>query len=195
MHWRRKWQPTPVFLPGESQGQRSLVGCHLWGHRCDLAAAAAVHEVAKSRTWLSNWTELNWTPTIHQIEEINHLMPMSTKPPELPVLRNSSCSPVHSLVRPAVLQPPFLIVSISMIAASMATAHLLPQPQPSYLLAVVLGIFALSLIQVTKTCLHQTEDTDQMWGARRMRKAGSGEMLIVVRVAGGIVEERVKMPL
>ena len=31
MHWRRKWQPTPMFLPGESQGQRSLVGCHLWG--------------------------------------------------------------------------------------------------------------------------------------------------------------------
>ena len=25
MHWRRKWQPTPVFLPGESQGQESLV--------------------------------------------------------------------------------------------------------------------------------------------------------------------------
>ena len=31
MHWRRKWQPTPVFLPGESQGQESLVGCRLWG--------------------------------------------------------------------------------------------------------------------------------------------------------------------
>ena len=31
MHWRRKWQPTPQFLPGESQGQGSLVGCHLWG--------------------------------------------------------------------------------------------------------------------------------------------------------------------
>ena len=33
MHWRRKWQwqPTPVFFPGESQGRRSLVGCHLWG--------------------------------------------------------------------------------------------------------------------------------------------------------------------
>ena len=30
-HWRRKWQPTPVFLPGESQGQGSLVGCHLCG--------------------------------------------------------------------------------------------------------------------------------------------------------------------
>ena len=31
MHWRRKWQPTPVFLPGESQGRGILVGCHLWG--------------------------------------------------------------------------------------------------------------------------------------------------------------------
>ena len=30
--WRRKWQPTPVFLPGESQGWGSLVGCRLWGH-------------------------------------------------------------------------------------------------------------------------------------------------------------------
>ena len=32
MHWRRKWQPTPVFLPRESQGWGSLVGCRLWGH-------------------------------------------------------------------------------------------------------------------------------------------------------------------
>ena len=31
MHWRRKWQPTPVFLPGGSQGRGSLVGCCLWG--------------------------------------------------------------------------------------------------------------------------------------------------------------------
>ena len=31
MHWRRKWQPTPVFLPGASQGRGSLVGCRLWG--------------------------------------------------------------------------------------------------------------------------------------------------------------------
>ena len=31
MHWKRKWQPTPVFLPGESQGRGTLVGCRLWG--------------------------------------------------------------------------------------------------------------------------------------------------------------------
>ena len=42
MHWRRKWQPTPVFLPEESQGRRSLVGC--------------IHEVTKSQTQLSDFT-------------------------------------------------------------------------------------------------------------------------------------------
>jgi len=31
--WRREWQPTPVFLPGESQGQRSLTGCSSWDHK------------------------------------------------------------------------------------------------------------------------------------------------------------------
>ena len=31
MRWRGRWQPTPVFLPGESQGRGSLMGCHLWG--------------------------------------------------------------------------------------------------------------------------------------------------------------------
>ena len=31
LHWRRKWQPTPVVLPGKSQGRGSLVGCRLWG--------------------------------------------------------------------------------------------------------------------------------------------------------------------
>ena len=31
--WRRKWQPTPVFLPGKSHGQRSLVGSSPWGRK------------------------------------------------------------------------------------------------------------------------------------------------------------------
>ena len=53
MHWRRRWQPTPVFLPGESQGRGSLVGCpsmgsHRVGHDwSDLAAAVAVAAVSK----------------------------------------------------------------------------------------------------------------------------------------------------
>ena len=43
MHWRRKWQPTPVFLPGESQGQGSPVGCRLWG-RTELDTTEATSQ-------------------------------------------------------------------------------------------------------------------------------------------------------
>ena len=40
MHWRRKWQPMPVFLPGESQGRGSLVGCRLWSRtKSDMTEA------------------------------------------------------------------------------------------------------------------------------------------------------------
>ena len=74
MHWGWKWQSTPVFLPGGSQGWGSLVACHLWGHtesdttevtqqqemvKDREAWRAAVHGAAKSRTRLSKltWTE------------------------------------------------------------------------------------------------------------------------------------------
>ena len=43
MHWRRKWQPTPVFLPGVSQGRGSLVGCHLWG-RTESDTTEAIYQ-------------------------------------------------------------------------------------------------------------------------------------------------------
>ena len=53
MQWRRKWQHTPVFLPGESQGQRSLLGCRLWGRtESDMTDAAA-----STITWKIPWTE------------------------------------------------------------------------------------------------------------------------------------------
>ena len=53
MRWRRKWQPTPVFLPGESQGRGSLVGCRLWGcTELDTTEVTAAVEVA----W---WTRLS----------------------------------------------------------------------------------------------------------------------------------------
>ena len=57
MHWRRQWQPTPVFLPGESQGRGSLVGCRLWGRAesdtnwSDLAAAAAAAAITIRKTF------------------------------------------------------------------------------------------------------------------------------------------------
>ena len=74
MHWKRKWQPTPVFLPGESQGWGSLVGCCLRGRRVghdwsDLAAAAAalpyyIHLVSFVRA-AGSW-RLSWDPGLGQ---------------------------------------------------------------------------------------------------------------------------------
>ena len=52
MHWRRKWQPTPVFLPGESQGQGSLVGCHLWGcAELDMTEAIQQQQQQQQQQW------------------------------------------------------------------------------------------------------------------------------------------------
>ena len=84
MHWRRKWQPTPEFLLGESQGWGSLVGCHLWGctesdtTEADLAAAAAK---AQMHIWVPpapcgaemKFTKLSSTHTamIKNYEQIN----------------------------------------------------------------------------------------------------------------------------
>ena len=55
MHWRRKWQPTPVFLPGESQGQGSLVGCLLWGRTYYLMCCSP---------YISPLLPLGWTGQI-----------------------------------------------------------------------------------------------------------------------------------
>ena len=52
MHWRRKWQPTPVFLPGESQGQRSLVSCCLWGRTDSDTTEATQQQQSLSWVWL-----------------------------------------------------------------------------------------------------------------------------------------------
>ena len=40
--WRRKWQPTPVFLPGESNGRKSLVGYSPWGRKESDATSLAL---------------------------------------------------------------------------------------------------------------------------------------------------------
>ena len=51
-HWRRKWQPTPVFLPGESQGRRSLAGCCLWG-RTESGTTEATQQQRQQWLWSS----------------------------------------------------------------------------------------------------------------------------------------------
>ena len=56
MHWRRKWQPTPVFLSGESLGWQSLVGCHLWG-RTELDVTEETYPAA---AWI-NFSGSEWS--------------------------------------------------------------------------------------------------------------------------------------
>ena len=55
--WTRKWQPTPVFLPGESHGQRSLVGYSLWGHKesdtTEVTSHTHYHD-SYSKNWEAN---------------------------------------------------------------------------------------------------------------------------------------------
>ena len=56
IHWRRKWQPTPVFLPGESQGRGSLVGCHLWGRtESDTTEATSLSYCYETITIIYCW--------------------------------------------------------------------------------------------------------------------------------------------
>ena len=55
MHWRREWQPTPVFLPGESQGRGSLVGCRLWG-RTESDTTEAMQQQGKHEV-VKHWVE------------------------------------------------------------------------------------------------------------------------------------------
>ena len=52
--WSRKWQPTPVFLPGESRGRRSLAGYSPWGHReSDMTERLSIQQVARMRSLMS----------------------------------------------------------------------------------------------------------------------------------------------
>ena len=53
--WSRKWQHTPVFLPGKSYGQRSLVGCRPWGHKeSDMTERLSTHTWSKESHSLKN---------------------------------------------------------------------------------------------------------------------------------------------
>ena len=75
MHWRRQWQPTPLFLPGESQGQRSLVGCHFGHDWSDLAAGVAVEF---SSSFLVKLSKPEYLYTISEISQ--NLFPVSHWP-------------------------------------------------------------------------------------------------------------------
>ena len=64
--WRRAWLPVPVFLPGESHGQRSLAGCSLWGSQRVRHDWAVMH-VVTSLSLLSS-SEITWpVPSLFEV--------------------------------------------------------------------------------------------------------------------------------
>ena len=70
--WRRTWQPTPVFMPGESHGQRSLAGCSLLGCRVghDWSDLAHMH-------WVKLWVPkmcATWNLWVWSCLEIGSLL-------------------------------------------------------------------------------------------------------------------------
>ena len=76
MHWRRKWQPTAVFLPGESQGWGSLEGCHLWGHTESDTTEATYQQQQQQQTSLSitnSWSLLKLM-SLELVMTSNHLI-------------------------------------------------------------------------------------------------------------------------
>ena len=72
MHWRRKWQPTPVFLPGESQEQRSLVGCRLWG-RTESDTTEATQQQQQHQQSISLYMRIVLSP---QLVALTYLITM-----------------------------------------------------------------------------------------------------------------------
>ena len=71
MPWRRKWQPTPLFLPGESQGRGSLVGCCLWGlTESDMTEATLQQQHSDSMQWYITVGLLNFASPTNKVDNM-----------------------------------------------------------------------------------------------------------------------------
>ena len=69
--WRRKWQPTPAFLPGKSHGQRSLVGYSAWGHKgvrqdSSITQQLPMVEGQLASTIAASYAYCHWTLGLHR---------------------------------------------------------------------------------------------------------------------------------
>ena len=78
--WKRAWQPIPVFLPGESHGQRSLVGCSPWGHKeSDTTEWLSTHMLFKNSlvgAWQICWKKDSWQSLVRLL----HIVPCKIRP-------------------------------------------------------------------------------------------------------------------
>ena len=120
MHWRRKWQPTPVFFPGESQGQRSLVGCRLWGCT-DSDMTEATWQQQQQQRYLYPWTSfLLLTLCVYSVAQScpTHCDPLDCSPPG---------SSVHGVFQARILE--WVVFSFSMGSSQpRGRTHVTPSP-------------------------------------------------------------------
>ena len=108
MHWRRKWQPTPVFLPRESQGRGSLVGCHLWGHK----SRTRLKQLSSSSSGLTggSWASCTVRQIIFNTEPSGKPLQVSTGAP------NSLLFTLHNIFPPIISN--LWIISYSLFSYS-----------------------------------------------------------------------------
>ena len=93
-HWRRKWQPTPVFLPGESQGRGSLLGCRLWGRtESDTTEVTSLH----LGSWRAGLQEAQELDPKDPFQALLGLRPQASPCPTRPLFQWTDSAPVPSL--------------------------------------------------------------------------------------------------
>ena len=83
MHWRRKWQSTPVFLPGESQGREAWL--------------AAVYGVAQTRTWLKGRSSSSCSSSITFLPRSKRLLISRLQSPSAVILE--VCKPLRTICK------------------------------------------------------------------------------------------------
>ena len=137
--WRRKWQPTPAWLPGEFLGQRSLVGYSPWGHN-DLERTESKHTHTHTHTHTQTLSNYLKNDEFTQVGTWTIFIP-----PHLLVL--------HSCQFLGFQAAPFLKLE------DRVRGHFTPQVTPLFLSAAAsLITHAVSestlLSEATRTCLH-----------------------------------------
>ena len=148
MHWRRKWQPTPVFLPGESQGRGSLVGCRLW--------------VAQSQTWLkrlsSSSSSLSWQIDEETMETVTDLIFLDSK-----ITADGNCS--HEIKRRLLLGRKAMTNLESIVKSRDITLPTKVHPVKAMVFPVVMyGCESWTI----KKAEHRRVDAFELWCWRRL---------------------------
>ena len=125
--WRRKWQPTPVFLPGESQGRGSLVGCCLWGRTESDTTEATKRQQQQQYGVNEPWASTLPAGLVQSLKD-----PKSESRschPTLPSLGRRSC--VFSWLLPLPLQTPEALASSLQPCWWHGYDQVAPQPRQS----------------------------------------------------------------